>query len=90
MSVITLVPIEQIPKDLLNKLLDSFIGREGTDYGTIELSIEEKRTNLKKLLRNKEAFIAFDGESETFNLLSKTEVQQLKLDLDNSESELND
>ena len=83
MSVITLVPLEQIPSELVDKLLDSFINREGTDYGTIELSIEEKRSNLKDLLRRKEAFIAFDGESETFNLLSKNEVKQLKLDLVN-------
>lgn len=86
MSAITLVPVEQIPKDLLNKLLDSFISREGTDYGTIELSIEEKRINLKKLLTTKEAFIAFDGESETFNLLSKSEVKHLKLDLNDVET----
>ena len=83
MSVITLVPLEQIPSELVDKLLDSFINREGTDYGTIELSIEEKRSNLKDLLKRKEAFIAFDGESETFNLLSKNEVKQLKLDLAN-------
>ena len=81
MSVITLVPSEQVPSELLDKLLDSFINREGTDYGTIELSIEEKRSNLKLLLKRKEAFIAFDGESETFNLLSKDEVKQLKLEL---------
>lgn len=81
MSVITLVPLEQIPSQLLDKLLDSFINREGTDYGSVELSIEEKRSNLKGILKRKEAFIAFDGESETFNLLSKNEVKQLKLDL---------
>ena len=81
MSVITLVPLKQIPSELLDKLLDSFINREGTDYGSVELSIEEKRSNLKEVLKRKEAFIAFDGESETFNLLSKNEVKQLKLDL---------
>lgn len=81
MSVITLVPHQQVPTELLNKLLDSFISREGTDYGESELSLEEKRENLKRLLTRKEAFIAFDGESETFNLLSKTEVKELRLDL---------
>ena len=80
MSVITLVPYQQIPADLLPKLLDSFISREGTDYGQIELTLQEKRANLLKLLKNKEAFIAYDGESETFNLLSKADVKALKLD----------
>jgi hypothetical protein len=79
MSVITLVPFEQIPKDLLDKLLDSFISREGTDYGEIELTIEEKRDRLKSLLKQKEVFIAYDGESETFNLLSKQEAKQIDL-----------
>lgn len=80
MSVITLVPYQHIPANLLPKLLDSFISREGTDYGQVELTLSEKRENLKQLLKNKEAFIAYDGESETFNLLSKAEVQQLQLD----------
>jgi uncharacterized protein len=81
MSVITLVPHLQIPPDYLNKLLDSFIGREGTDYGEIELSLEEKRDNLKELLVKQEVFIAFDGESESFNLLPRSEVIKLKLEL---------
>ena len=80
MSVLTLVPYEQIPGNLLDKLLDSFIGREGTDYGEIELSLEEKRDNLKKLLKESTVFIAFDGESETFNLLSKEQVKALNLE----------
>ena len=79
MSVITLVPYQQIPADLLPKLLDSFINREGTDYGQTELTLTEKRANLQQLLKSKEAFIAYDGESETFNLLSKAEVKHLKL-----------
>jgi len=80
MSVITLVPHQQIPNELLTKLLDSFINREGTDYGHVELALEEKRANLKQLLQRGEAFIAYDGETETFNLLSKTEVKRLDLD----------
>ena len=82
MSVVTLVPHRQIPADHLDKLLDSFIGREGTDYGEVELSIEEKRSNLKAALERKEVFIAFDGESETFNLLTKAEVKSLNLSIE--------
>ena len=82
MSVVTLVPHRQIPADHLNKLLDSFIGREGTDYGEVELSLEQKRAQLRESLERGEVFIAFDGESETFNLLTKAEVKTLGLSLD--------
>ena len=82
MSVVTLVPHQQIPVELLNKLLDSFIGREGTDYGEVELTLEQKRVNLRSALERKDVFIAFDGESETFNLLTKTEIRNLNLSLD--------
>ena len=87
MSILTLIPYEQIPRNLLDKLLDSFIGREGTDYGEVELSLEEKRDNLKKLLRESNVFIAFDGESETFNLLSKDQVKALDLEKSDESSD---
>lgn len=80
MSVITVVPYEQIPPALLVKLLESFITREGTDYGEIELDMSAKVDDLRAQLSRKEIVVIFDGESETFTLITSKEARSLHLD----------
>ena len=79
MSVITYVPYDQVPQELLSRLLESFVTREGTDYGEVERSLIEKVDDLRAQLKRKEIVIIFDGESESFNLLPRNEAQALGL-----------
>lgn len=79
MSVVTHVPYEQVPADLLSRLLESFITREGTDYGEVERGLNEKLDELRAQLKRREIVIVFDGESESFNLLSSTEARNIGL-----------
>ena len=82
MSVVTAVPHTQIPGAMLSRLLESFITREGTDYGEVERSLSEKVDDLLKQLKRGEIVIVFDGESESFNLLPRAEARALGVDLD--------
>ena len=77
MSVVTLVPYEAVPNIHLRPLLESFITREGTDYGEIEHTLEDKLNHLRDQLRRGEIHIIFDGESETFNLLTAQDAKSL-------------
>jgi uncharacterized protein len=36
------VPYGELPADLLNAVIESFVLREGTDYGEKELSLQDK------------------------------------------------
>lgn len=62
------VPYESLSQDALNGILDDFILREGTDYGDVEYSLEEKRAQVKELLEKGKAGIFFEAESETCTL----------------------
>ena len=77
MSVVTLVPYEAVPQVHLRPLLESFITREGTDYGEVEHSLEDKLNRLGDQLRRREIHIIFDGESETFNLITAQDARSL-------------
>ena len=79
MSVITVVPYNQVPHNLLQSLLESFIAREGTDYGEVERSLAEKVNDLRDHLKRGEVYIVFDGESETFNLITAQEARVLDI-----------
>jgi hypothetical protein len=60
-------------------MLESFVSREGTDYGEVELSLTDKVNSLKIQLQRREILVVFDGESESFNLISAQEARALKL-----------
>lgn len=79
MSVVTIVPYDQVPNEPLQRLLESFISREGTDYGVVERSLPEKVEDLRGQLKRREIVIVFDGESESFNLITRQEARSLGL-----------
>lgn len=70
-------PIEVTPESLsagaLQNVLESFVLREGTDYGNTELSLEQKVKNLKTKIDKKEIVLAFDPNTESLTFLTQSE-----------------
>jgi uncharacterized protein YheU (UPF0270 family) len=62
------VPYGELPADLLNAVIESFVLREGTDYGEKELSLEDKVARVIRQLKRGEAKILFDPESESVTI----------------------
>lgn len=54
------VPHTALDPDTLKAVIESFILREGTDYGERELSLEDKVARVLSLLERGEAKIVFD------------------------------
>jgi uncharacterized protein YheU (UPF0270 family) len=50
-------------------VLESFVLREGTDYGEVELSFEDKVARLRAALKRREARILFDPQTESVTLM---------------------
>jgi uncharacterized protein YheU (UPF0270 family) len=62
------VPYGELPAELLNAVIESFVLREGTDYGEKELSLEDKVARVVTQLKRGEAKILFDPESESVTI----------------------
>jgi hypothetical protein len=62
------VPYTELAADLLHAVVESYVLREGTDYGEREFSLEEKVAHVIGQLRRGEAHIVFDPESETVSI----------------------
>ena len=62
------VPYTELAADLLHAVVESFVLREGTDYGEKEFSLEDKVAHVIGQLRRGEARIMFDPESETVSI----------------------
>lgn len=63
------IPQQQLSAEALLGLVDAFILREGTDYGTQEFTLEEKRQRVLQLLASGDAEIHFYPENEHLDIL---------------------
>lgn len=64
------IPFSEISPQALLAIVDSFILREGTDYGAHEISLEKKQNQLLSQIRKGDLRIFFDPESQSVNLVS--------------------
>jgi uncharacterized protein YheU (UPF0270 family) len=62
------VPYTELAAELLHAVVESFVLREGTDYGEKEFSLEDKVAHVIGQLRRGEARIVFDPETETVSI----------------------
>ena len=63
------VPYTELSPELLHAVIESFVLREGTDYGEREFSLQDKVARVVGQLKRGEARIVFDPESESVTLL---------------------
>jgi uncharacterized protein len=63
------VPYTELAADLLHAVIESFVLREGTDYGEKELSLEDKVARVITQLKRGEAKIVFDPESASVTIV---------------------
>ena len=63
------VPYTELAADLLHAVVESYVLREGTDYGEKEFSLEDKVAHVISQLKRGEARIVFDPESETVSII---------------------
>ena len=66
-----IIPWQSLEETTLNNILDSFILREGTDYGVRELSLVEKRERLLAQLKADQAVIVWSELHESLDIKDK-------------------
>ena len=63
------VPYTELSADLLHAVVESFVLREGTDYGEKELTLEAKVARVIAQLKRGEVKIIFDPESDSVTII---------------------
>jgi len=69
-----IIPIDQIPKETLDSLLQEHVLREGTDYGEHEVPLETQVAQLKSQLASGDIVVVYSELHESVNLLPKTQL----------------
>jgi len=63
------VPPDALAPDTLRAVIESFVLREGTEYGAHETSLESKVAQVMTQLRRGQAHITFDPATESVNVV---------------------
>jgi uncharacterized protein len=63
------VPYAQVSPEALRGLVESFVLREGTDYGEREYSLEQKVGHVMLQLERGEAQVVFDPQTESVTIV---------------------
>ena len=66
-----LIPYQSLDKETLYNLVESFILREGTDYGEMEISLKDKSNKVMLQIKNGEVLILYSELSESVTLITK-------------------
>lgn len=65
------IPFRQLSDDALQGVIEEYVGREGTDYGLLEYSFDEKVAQVRACLMTGRAVIVYDQQTQSCTLLLK-------------------
>ena len=71
-----LIPRRDLAADTLDALIESFVLREGTDYGDAEVPLAVKVAQVRELIKRGEVLIVYSELHESVDLLSKQQWRQ--------------
>ena len=63
------VPHTELNPELLRSVIESFVLREGTDYGEREFSLEDKVRRVMRQMERGEAQIVFDSRTDSVDIV---------------------
>jgi uncharacterized protein YheU (UPF0270 family) len=81
------IPADKLSAEVLHAVIEEFILREGTDYGSYEVSLENKIDQVRGQLSRGDVLITFDPATENCNLLTRHQFQRYQAEQQQQESE---
>lgn len=66
-----MIPWQDLDPDTLDRLIESFVLREGTDYGEHERSLEQKVNDVKRQLKSGDVVLVWSELHETVNIMPR-------------------
>lgn len=66
-----IIPWQDLSPETLDNLIESFVLREGTDYGEHERSLEQKVNDAKRQLKSGDVVLVWSELHETVNIMPR-------------------
>ena len=66
-----IIPWQDLSPETLDNLIESFVLRDGTDYGEHERSLEQKVSDVKRQLKSGDVVLVWSELHETVNIMPR-------------------
>jgi len=80
------IPCEQLSPETLRAIIEEFVTRDGTDYGEIEVQLEQKIRQVQKELLSGKAVILFDTKDQICDIVLKDDPKVTRRKVTNQNS----
>jgi len=70
-----IIPWQDLTAETLENLIESFVLREGTDYGEQERSLAQKVADVRRQLQQGEVVLVWSELHETVNIMPRREFR---------------
>ena len=70
-----MIPWQDLAPETLDSLIESFVLREGTDYGEHERSLAQKVADVKRQLQSGEVLLVWSELHETVNIMPRNQFR---------------
>ncbi|WP_061706953.1 YheU family protein [Pseudenterobacter timonensis] len=70
-----IIPWQDLAPETLDNLIESFVLREGTDYGEQERSLEQKVDDVKRQLQRGEVVLVWSELHESVNIMPRNQFR---------------
>ncbi len=77
MKNIVRIPYRQLSPEAFQRLIEEIITRDGSDYGEVILSLEQKVAQVLRQLESGMAVITYDEKTQTSNIMLKKDYDRL-------------
>ena len=67
-----IIPIADVAADTLLNIIQGFVLREGTEYGEVDVSLEDKVQQVLTQLKQGEVLLVYSELHETVNIIPNT------------------
>jgi len=65
------IPYEKLPPEILRSIIEEFVTRHGTDYGEVEVPLEQRIRQVQKEIISGKLLILFDTQDQICNIVSR-------------------
>ena len=72
-----IIPLSELDSDVVNAIVEQYVLREGTDYGSVEFSLAEKVQHVRQQLEREEVFIVYSELHESVDIVPKRKLDTL-------------
>jgi len=66
-----IIPVSQLNDDTLNAVIREYIMREGTDYGSFEVTLDSKISQVRMQLEKGDVILTYDSYLRSCNILPR-------------------